>query len=176
MTWVDALALGTLGVAFWGGYRTGVIREIAGLLSVIAAWMLAGFFAGELAPELRNQWRLSPASAHLIAFWLLFLVMLVAMRLAGSLLERFAAAPVLKTISGIGGGCIACAKAVLILWLILFIARFFPVAPDVRETFGRSASVAAIEALDRPAIAMITDALPRHVRPYSRMLLRWHRF
>ena len=29
MNWVDALVLLTLAVAFWGGYRAGVVRELA---------------------------------------------------------------------------------------------------------------------------------------------------
>ncbi|MDQ6779616.1 MAG: CvpA family protein, partial [Candidatus Eremiobacteraeota bacterium] len=121
LTWADALVGLTLAVAFWGGYRSGVVRELIGVLAIVIAWATAGTFAGVLAATLQARYGLSPGAGHLAAFWLLFLVVFAATRLLGWLVERFAALPILRIASGVGGGFVACGKAVLLLWLVLFI-------------------------------------------------------
>lgn len=175
MTWADWLVALTLVVAFWGGYRSGLIRESISILSIIVAWVLAGAFAGLLGGSLQDRFALSPGAAHLAAFWLLFLVIFAATRALGWLLERFTSLPLLRIASGIGGGAVACGKAVLLLWLVLFIALFFPISRDVRATLRRSPSVVTIEAINRPAFAMLNQSLPRNARPFADLILAHHR-
>ncbi|MDQ6823926.1 MAG: CvpA family protein [Candidatus Eremiobacteraeota bacterium] len=175
MTWADILVGLTLLVAFWGGYRSGVIREMIAILSIIVAWALAGAFASPLAGALQDRFALSPGSGHLAAFWLLFLVIFAGTRALGWLVERFTSLPLLRIASGIGGGVVACAKAILLMWLVLFIALFFPIARDVRATLRRSPSVTTIEALNRPAFAMLNQSLPRNARPFANLILAHHR-
>ena len=176
MTWPDILVLITLAVAFVSGYRNGVIREFIDLGSIILAWIAAGALAATLAVGLAPSWHLAPASAHLIAFWILFLTVFVALRVLGWMLDRFAKLPVLRVASGAGGGIVAMAKGVLILWLVLFIALFFPIAPDVRDALRNSKSVPMIELLDRPAIALLDQSVPFpwYTRPFVNSTLRHH--
>ncbi len=168
LTWADGLVALTLGVAFWGGYRSGLIREIVGIAAVIVSWLAAGLFAGSLAATLQSTYALGTGSSHLLAFWLLFLLIFAAVRAAGWVSERFASLPGLRIASGISGGAVACAKAVLLLWL-------FPIAPDVRSVLRSSPTVEAIETLNGPAYAMIGEALPHGVRPFGRLILKRHR-
>ena len=175
MNWVDALVALTLGVAFWGGYRSGVVRELIGLAAIVLAWVLAGAFAGPFSDSLGAQLGTSVAVAHLIGFWLLFLVVFAAVRAAGWLLERATSLPIIKVVSGVGGGVVAAAKAVLLLWLILFVALFFPIAPDVRAAMRASPSARTIDALDAPAYAMLEGALPKPVRVVASSILKHHR-
>ena len=174
MTWADVLVALTLAVAFWGGYRAGVVREAIGMLAIILAWVAAGAFAGTMSPALQKTLGLSPASAHLVGFWLVFLFTFAVTRAAGWALERVTAQPVLRIASGIGGGIVACAKALLVLWLVLFVALFFPIAKDVRAILKRSPTVETIEVLDRPAYAMLTASLPQRTHPFVRMFLDHH--
>ncbi len=173
-TWADWLVLLTLALAFWGGYRSGVVREAIGMAAVILAWVIAGALAGSMAGGVEQRTGLAPASAHLVAFWLLFLFVFALTRALGWALERILAVGVLKVVSGIGGGIVACAKAVLILWLVLFIALFFPMAPDVRTTLHRSPTVGLIESLDRPAYALLVASLPHRARPWAKLFLERH--
>ncbi|MBC5805390.1 MAG: CvpA family protein [Candidatus Eremiobacter antarcticus] len=175
LTWADGLVALTLGVAFWGGYRSGLIREIVGIAAVIVSWLAAGLFAGSLAATLQSTYALGTGSSHLLAFWLLFLLIFAAVRAAGWVSERFASLPGLRIASGISGGAVACAKAVLLLWLVIFVALFFPIAPDVRSVLRSSPTVEAIETLNGPAYAMIGEALPHGVRPFGRLILKRHR-
>jgi uncharacterized membrane protein required for colicin V production len=175
MNWIDALVFLTLAVAFWGGYKAGVVRELIGLVAIVLAWVLAGAFAGPFADALARQWNTSVSVAHLIGFWLLFLVVFAAVRAAGWLLERAASLPVIKIVSGLGGGIVAAAKAVLLLWCLLFVALFFPISADVRQALRSSPSARAIDALDDPAYAMLESALPKPVRVVTRSILKHHR-
>ena len=174
MTWADGLVLLTTAVAFWGGYRSGVVREAIGMVAIIMAWVLAGAFAGMMSPALERGLALSPAASHLVAFWLLFLFVFGATRAVGWAVERFTAAPILRAASGVGSGIVACAKAVLALWLVLFVALFFPIAKDVRATLAASPTVKAIAALDAPAYAMLEASLPVRARPFARAFLDHH--
>lgn len=174
MTWPDILVLVTLIVAFWGGYRNGVVREFIDLGSIILAWIAAGATAGTLSAGIGPAWHLQPATAHLIAFWIIFLTVFVALRALGFLAERVSKLPVMRVASGIGGGFIACVKAVLILWLVLFVALFFPIAPDVRDALRNSRSVPVIELLDRPALAIIEGSLPWFARQVAHPILKRH--
>lgn len=175
MNWVDALVVLTMAVAFWGGYRAGVVRELIGLVAIVLSWVLAGAFAGPFAESLGQAWQLSVPIAHLIGFWLLFLIVFAAVRGIGWLLERAAALPVIKVVSGIGGGVVAAAKAVLLLWFILFVGLFFPMSADVRSALRASPSARAIDALDLPAYQMLEEALPRSVRGVASDYLKHHR-
>lgn len=176
MTWPDVLVFLTLAVAFWGGYRNGVIREVIDLGSIVLSWLLAGAMAGTLADGIGPAWHLKPATAHLVAFWILFLVFFVAFRALGWFLERFSKLPVLKIASGIGGGLVSCVKAILVIWLVLFVALFFPMASDVRDALKSSYSIPIIELLDGPALAMIDKSMPFpwYTRPFIEPTLRRH--
>jgi uncharacterized membrane protein required for colicin V production len=174
MTWADGLVALTLAVAFWGGYRAGVVREAIGMVAIVLAWVAAGAFAGTMSPALQKTLGLSASSAHLVGFWLLFLFIFALTRAAGWALERVTARPVLRIANGIGGGIVACAKAVLLLWLVLFVALFFPIARDVRAILKSSPSVMSIEALDRPAYAILTASLPQRAHPFVRIILDHH--
>ncbi|HEU5480295.1 MAG TPA: CvpA family protein, partial [Candidatus Tumulicola sp.] len=158
-----------------GGYRAGVVRELIGLAAILIAWLLAGAFAGPFSDSLGIQLGVSVPVAHLIGFWLLFLVVFAAVRAGGWLLEKFASLPIIKIVSGIGGGIVASAKAVLLLWLLLFVALFFPISADVRAAMRASPSARAIDALDTPAYAMLESALPRTVRVVAGSILKHHR-
>ena len=175
MNWVDALVFLTLAVAFWGGYRAGVVRELIGLVAILVAWLLAGAFAGPFSDALGVQLGVSVAVAHLIGFWLLFLVVFAAIRAGGWLLEKIASLPIIKIVSGVGGGLVAAAKSVLLLWLLLFVALFFPISPDVRAAMRASPSARAIDAIDEPAYAMLESSLPRTVRVVAASILKHHR-
>lgn len=175
MNWVDALVILTMAVAFWGGYRAGVVRELIGLIAIVLAWVLAGAFAGPFSESLGRDWGLSVSVAHLIGFWLLFLIVFAAIRAVGWLLERVASLPIIKVVSGIGGGIVASAKAVLLLWIVLFVSLFFPIAGDVRGAMRASPLARAIDSLDVPAYAMLESALPRDTRPFANDFLKHHR-
>ncbi|MBC5824232.1 MAG: CvpA family protein [Candidatus Eremiobacteraeota bacterium] len=175
MTWIDLLVAFTLGIAFWGGYSAGLVREVIGVVALAAGWAFAGLLAGTLASAFPPTWDLSGAIAHLVAFWTLFLVAFAAVRVAGMAAERLANLPLLKTLSGMGGGLVGAAKAAGLLWLLLFVALFFPIDSNLRRMLAASASVRAIESLNRPAIAMIERALPKPARPFARLVLRRHR-
>ncbi|HXW76389.1 MAG TPA: hypothetical protein VEJ20_03175, partial [Candidatus Eremiobacteraceae bacterium] len=94
---------------------------------------------------------------------------------AGWVLERAAKLPIVKVASGIGGGLVACAKAVLLLWCILFVALFFPISPEIRAALRASPSARTVDALDIPAYAMIEHAMPRPVRVVTDSILKHHR-
>jgi len=175
MNWVDALVFLTLAAAFWGGYRNGLVRELIGLAAVVLAWFAAAGFAGPTAAWMTAQWALSPSVARVAAFWTVFLAVFVAVRAAGWLLERITKLPVISIVSGIGGGLAACVKAAVLLWAVLFVALFFPMAGDVRTALKSSPSATFIDSFDAPVTAAIDAALPKLARPVWHVVMKRHR-
>jgi membrane protein required for colicin V production len=175
MNWVDALVFLTLAAAFWGGYRNGLVRELIGLAAVVLAWFAAAGFAGPTAAWMTAQWQLTPSVARVAAFWTVFLAVFVAVRAAGWLLERITKLPVISIVSGIGGGLAACVKAAVLLWAVLFVALFFPMAGDVRTALKNSPSAIFIDSFDAPVTAAIDAALPKLTRPVWHMVMKRHR-
>ena len=72
-------------------------------------------------------------------------------------------------------GAVTAFRAALLLWLILFIALFFPISPDVRAAMRASPTARAIDSLDTPAYAMLEGALPKTVRIVAASILKHHR-
>jgi membrane protein required for colicin V production len=174
VTWVDVFVFLTLAVAFWGGYRSGAVRESLVLVSLLVALIVAGALAGSLGPFIHRSFGLPPASAHLASFWLLFLLVFTGMRLAGWAADRTLTEPALKVASALGGGLVACAKAVVILWLVLFTALFFPLAKDVRATLRASPTARWIEAINQPVYGLVIEGLPSQSRPFAQVILKHH--
>jgi membrane protein required for colicin V production len=174
VTWVDAFVFLTLAVAFWGGYRSGAVRESLVLVSLLVALVIAGALAGAFGSVIHRSFGLATASAHLASFWLLFLLAFVGTRLAGWAADRTIFQPTLKVVSAVGGGVVACAKAIVVLWLILFTALFFPLATDVRATLRVSPTARWIEAINQPVYGLIIEGLPGRARPVAQLILKRH--
>jgi membrane protein required for colicin V production len=172
--WVDALIILTLAAAFWGGFRNGLVRELVGLAAVVLAWIAAAAFANPAADWIATQWTLSPSVARVVAFWTVFLIVFVGVRAAGWLLERITKLPVINILSGVGGGLVSCAKSLVLLWAILFVALFFPVDNDVRSALKTSHGAMFIEAFDEPVTAAIDAALPKLARPVWHVVMKKH--
>jgi membrane protein required for colicin V production len=174
MTWVDFFVFLTLAVAFWGGYRSGAVRESLILVSVLVALVIAGALAGAFGSFIHRSFGLPTASAHLASFWLLFLLAFAGTRLAGWAADRTVREPALKVASALVGGLVACAKAVVVLWLILFTALFFPLAKDVHAILRASPTARWIEAIDQPVYGLIIEGLPARAHPVAQLILKHH--
>jgi uncharacterized membrane protein required for colicin V production len=175
VSWPDVFVALTLAVTFWGGFRSGFFREASVLAAIGLGWLVAGALSGVVAAVFPFWRSLSDAAMHLIAFWLIFLIVFAAVRALGYMLERIPLPPILVFFSRIGGGLVGCAKAVFVLWLILFIALFFPIDKDVRAALHASPSARAIDSLNQPVNAFIEQSTPSLVRPIATLVLRHHR-
>jgi uncharacterized membrane protein required for colicin V production len=177
MTWIDGLALLTFAVAFYCGWRAGVVAEFFDLGSLIIAFALAGMTSGAVAGGLPPTWSLSDSERHLLAFWLMFVVFYALARVIGWFVERsrWQEIPVMRWIGGTGGGLIAVAKVVAALFVISYFALFAQLDPQMRETLRNSPIANAFDKYYPPINDAVVQMSPRLYRPVVRMYMAHHR-
>jgi len=168
MTWIDVLALTTLVIAFACGWRAGLVMEFFDAGSLVVATALSGWWSGAIASGLPPDWPLSEQARHLFAFWTLFLIIYLAMRVIGWFAGSYPEWPGSKWIAGGGGGIIAAAKALVALFAIFYIALFAQIDPQLRDTLRHSPIARQFDTHYGP----INDAFIAMTPPLYRLVVR----
>jgi hypothetical protein len=179
MTWIDGIALLTFGVAFYCGWRAGLIAEFFDLGSLAVGLVVAFWLWSLLAGGLPPTWPLSDAERRLMAFWLVFLFVYAGMRVIGWVVDKrrhvFRDLPAAKWIGGIGGGLIAIAKILVTFFVILYLVLFLPIDRQLRETLRQSPIAIRLDALFPPINDAFINLTPRLVRTVVRPIMNAHR-
>jgi len=175
MTWIDGLALLTFAIAFYCGWRAGLVAEFFDLGSLVGAAALAGFCSGWVAGGLPPDWPLSDAARHLMAFWLLFLIFYAVIRVVGWFVQYYREWRASYWISGIGGGLIGVVKAAAALFVILYFALFAQIDPQLRDTLRQSPLANAFDKYYPAINDAVVQTWPRIYRPVIRMYMQHHR-
>ncbi len=123
--WLDILLLLILAVAFILGVIKGLIRQVIGILAVIAGLILAMAFYGAAAAAVSTLIK-NEHAAHFVGFLTLFAVVLLAGWLAGLLFTKAVKGP-LKFMNHGLGGFLGLIKGMLIGGVLVFAMLVFPV-------------------------------------------------
>ncbi len=148
MTWLDYALIAVVGISALVGIWRGLVREVFALAGWIAAIAVAMLFAGEAA-ELIPSGFATPLVRTVIAFSVLFLVILMAVSIAGLLFTKAVRAVGLGLADRTLGGVFGFARGALIL-LVLALAAGLTALP--KEPFWREAKLAP--PLETAAIAV----------------------
>ena len=148
MTWFDYALIAVVGLSALIGIWRGLVREVFALAGWIAAIGVALLFAGEAAmlipPSLAT-----PLVRTVIAFTVLFIVILVVVSIAGLLFTKAVRAVGLGLANRTLGGVFGFARGALIL-LVIALAAGLTAVP--KEPFWREAKLAP--PLETAAIAV----------------------
>ena len=148
MTWLDYALIAVVGLSALVGIWRGLVREVFALAGWIAAIVVAMMFAGEAAKLIPAGFA-TPLVRTVIAFTVLFVVILVTVSIAGLLFTKAARAVGLGLADRTLGGVFGFARGALIL-LVLALAVGLTAVPN--EPFWREAKLAA--PLETAAIAV----------------------
>jgi membrane protein required for colicin V production len=148
MTWLDYALLAVVGLSALVGIWRGLVREVFALAGWVAAIAVAMLFAGEAAKLIPSGFA-TPLVRTVIAFAVLFVVILVTVSIAGLLFTKAARAVGLGLADRTLGGVFGFARGALIL-LVLALAAGLTAVP--KEPFWREAKLAA--PLETAAIAV----------------------
>ena len=177
MTWMDVLALATLAVAFACGWRAGLVAEFFDVGSLVAAGTLAWLWSPPIAGALPPTWPLSDASRHFLAFWALLLVIYLILRVLGLFVAagRGRGQPIGVWIKGIGGGLIGAAKVLATLFVVLYLALFLQIDPQLRDTLRHSLIAMQFDARYPPINDALFSMTPAGYQKAARPYLHDHR-
>ena len=173
--WPDAIIAIVLGIATYKGFTRGFVSELGGAVAVTAALVTPWFYNGFLDPQIAAVTRLGPGSAHVVGMFCTALLTYVALLIVARLLGAIAKLPVLGIGNALGGALIGFAKGAILLWVVLFIALFFPLSPDIRAGLHQSWLAPYLVTYDAQIDDAILSTIPWFARPFVQPYFRRHR-
>jgi uncharacterized membrane protein required for colicin V production len=174
VAWPDIVIFIVLGIATYKGYSRGFVSELGGAIAVTAALVTPWFYDGALDSQIAGISKLGPGSAHVIGMFgtglLTYVVLLFVARVLGAITKL----PVLGIGNALGGAFVGFLKGAILLWLVLFIALFFPLSPDIRDGLHQSRLAPSLVTYDAPIDDAILSTIPWFARPFVLPYFRRH--
>lgn len=124
MNGFDLLVLVILAVCLVLGLCKGLIREVSGIIGVIAAFYGANTYFSRFTPYLENGIH-TPWARNLVCFFILFCAILILVGILAALIRRFLHLVFLGWVDRSFGLIFGAAKGVLILCVIFIAATVF---------------------------------------------------
>ena len=112
----------------WGLYKgiiKGVVKELAALIAVIAGIYGAVHFADNVHPYLKEQFAAESSFLPIISFAITFIVIVMAVKLIGFIVDKIINAVALGIISRLLGGIFGVLKTAFIISALLLIINTF---------------------------------------------------
>ncbi len=164
--WPDILIVVILLIATIKGFRRGFVSELAGAVAVVAALITPWYYNGVFDQWLQNTIHVGPGSAHVIGMFLTGFITYAIVLAASWVLNRFAKLPLINIGNSLGGAIVGFCKGAVLLWLVLFVALYFPLSPDIRSDLHNSHFAATLVAPDENIDHAILSTIPWFARPF----------
>jgi uncharacterized membrane protein required for colicin V production len=174
VAWPDVIVAVVLVIATLKGYSRGFVSELGGAVAVTAALVTPWFYNGSLDPQIERLANLGPGSAHVIGMFATGLATYIVILIVARVLGSVAKLPLLGLGNSLGGALIGFAKGAILLWLVLFIALFFPLSRDIREGLHQSRLAPYLVTYDAPIDDAILSTIPWFARPFVMPYFRRH--
>ena len=175
MSWPDILIAAILLIAALKGFKRGFILELSGAVALLLSLITPWFYNGFLDAPLQAALHVGAGAARVIALFAVGLGTYVAVLLIARLLNVVAKLPVIGLGNAVAGGAVGLFKAAIFVWLLLYVALFFPLSPDIRAGLHRSVLAQIFTRSDAGIDDRISATLPWFARPWLRPLFDRHR-
>ncbi len=173
--WPD-LVIGAIAIiAGIKGFRRGFVKELGGAVALFLSILTPWFYNGALDGAISGITHLGPGSAHVIGMCLTGLITYAVLIAISMVLDKIARLPILGIFNAAAGTAIGLAKAAIFCWLVLYVALFFPLSPDIRADLHKSSLAAAVTAWDPTIDGMLYSTLPWFAKPVAEPFFKRHR-
>ena len=174
IAWPDIVIAVVLGIAIFKGYSRGFVSELGGAIAVTAVLVTPWFYNGAFDSQIEQLLKLGPGSAHVVGMFATGLITYVVILIVARVLGGIAKLPLLGLGNALGGAIIGFAKGAILLWLVLFVALFFPLSPDIRDGLHQSRFAPYLATYDGPIDDAILSTIPWFARPFVMPYLKRH--
>ncbi|MBN1257418.1 MAG: CvpA family protein [Planctomycetes bacterium] len=123
LNWIDISVFGLILICFVFGVGTGLLMQVAGLLSIFAG-MAAGFFGGPYVAGWISPWIQKELFANALGYFICFLVTTGIIRLIAHFLQNLMEKFKLKRYDRLAGGLIGALKGLLLSMILIMITGF----------------------------------------------------
>jgi membrane protein required for colicin V production len=173
--WPDILIAAILAIAALKGYKRGFVMELSGAVALVLALIVPWFYNGAFDGALATKAHLGPGAAHVVAMFLVGLATYVAVLLIARILNAVTKLPLLGTGNALGGAAIGFIKGAIGVWIVLYVALFFPLSRDIRADLHRSTLAHWMTQPNARVDSAIIATLPWFARPLVNPLFERHR-
>ena len=125
MNYLDIILVIPLLWGLYKGISRGIVKELATLIALITGIYGAVHFADNIHPYLKEQFAIESSFLPIISFAVTFIVLVLAVKLIGFIVDKILKAVALGIISRLLGGVFGVLKAVFILSALLLIINTF---------------------------------------------------
>lgn len=164
--WPDILIVVILIIAAFKGFSRGFVSELGGAVAVVAALITPWYYNGTFDAWLESAVHLGPGSAHVVGMFLTGFITYAIVLAISWVLNRFAKLPILNIGNSLGGAVVGFAKGAVLIWLVLFIALYFPLSADIRKDLHESRFAASFTGPDHTIDHALEATVPWFARPF----------
>jgi uncharacterized membrane protein required for colicin V production len=172
--WPDVVVVLVLAAATFKGFSRGFVAELGGVAALAAGLIAPWFYNGSLDAQIEAYTKLTAGSAHVAGMVLTGIIAYVVILAAVSILRRLSRLPILGTGNAIAGAAVGFAKGALLIWVVIFVALFFPLTPALRTTLRSSQLVPSFTMFDGAVDTAIEATIPDFARPLLDPFLSRH--
>lgn len=175
LLWPDILIGAILLIALLKGYKRGFVMELAGAIALILAFTTPWFYGGVFDEPLRHWAHLGPGAAHVVGMFAVGILTYIAVMLIARALSLVAKLPILGLGNALAGAAIGAFKGFAGIWIVLYVALFFPLSSDIRADLHRSALVQLVTQPNARVDDAISGTLPSFARQLVQPVFERHR-
>jgi uncharacterized membrane protein required for colicin V production len=172
--WPDLLIAVILLIGLAKGFSRGFVSELGGAIAVVAALITPWYYNGAFDPWLKSTLHLGPGSAHVIGMFVTGFITYVIVLAAAWVLGRIAKLPILNIGNALGGAAVGLCKGAVLIWLVLFVALYFPLSPDIRTDLHHSRLAPYFTQPNATIDRAILETVPLFARPFLMPYIRRH--
>jgi membrane protein required for colicin V production len=145
------------------GFSRGFVAELAGIVAIVAGFIAPWWYNGGADAQIASIGKISSGQAHIVGMVLTGIAAYVVVLVAASILGRIAKLPIIGAGNALAGAVVGVAKGAVVVWLLLFVALFFPLTPQVRQQLRDAQLPRYFTAFDDTA----SDAIRRFAPPFA---------
>ncbi|HET6894841.1 MAG TPA: CvpA family protein [Candidatus Baltobacteraceae bacterium] len=175
LVWPDIVIGAILLVALLKGYKRGFIMELAGAIALLLAFITPWFYGGVFDGPLQHWAHLSAGSAHIVGMFAVGVLTYIAIMLLARAVNIVSKLPILGLGNALAGGAVGLLKGAAAVWVVLYIALFFPLTHDIRADLHRSVLAQIITQPNARVDDAIIGTLPAFARPVLQPVFARHR-
>jgi len=175
VTWPD-LVIAAIALLFaLKGWKRGFVAEVGGFIALCVAIWAALHYPGVLDQAARDYGHVNEGSAHVVGMIVFALIVYVALLAISAILAGIAKLPVIGIGNALGGAAVGIVKAAVGIWVVLYVALFFPLTRDLRTDLHNSQLVAIVTSENPYIDGVVKNTMPWFVRPLVQPIFARHR-
>lgn len=163
--WADIAIFVVLAFTTYRGYARGFIGELAGIVALVAAFVVPWYYNGVLDGPIHGTIGVALPIAHLIGMAISGVTAYIIVLVVASVLGRVRKIPVLGLGNALGGAAVGLIKGAILVWLVLFVALFFPLTVPIRSSLHQSRLAPFFVAYDANIDRTVMAAIPGFALP-----------